>query len=558
MVFTLHRYIFKDLFKAFTLTTIILSFVMGLGVMLKPLRDFSIDPTHVPEMIFYTLPITMTMVIPIAALMATTLVYGRLAFENEITACRSSGIGLPTLIYPALILALMVGVITLLLNFQVNPDFISKFEGIFTKDAESIIYRNIEKKGNLGHMFPNTLIHADKVDAENHRLIGAVVIIKNKTKVKQIFSADTITIKMPQEGDQGNQIFLRLTNSCSIGDEIDVEQGGMCTFSTSLPSFFADDIKFKKLDELKRIRSDMSRFSEIRDHFDIIRKQLTAELFFEWCDQQLRSKVSLTLTASNQYRYILYANQCTKRLYKKIKLSEMANEDVSAIISPAPERSLYVNEYRPGENTPSNQYLAIPNPKKKHPVTAKLEFNANTTTPTATLKLENVERHSFTDSRRPRLGIHPIPNIVIPQNIIDKVNLIPFNNFINKKAGPLLEHDKPSQYLTVLSERLKKECLLLHSEITAELHSRLAFGICCVILTLMGAGLGIVFRSGHLLTAFGISIGPAAFCLITIFTGQHIAEVNTSNFNTGLIFLWSGIATVAIGNFVMYRKLTKL
>ncbi|MCF7958701.1 MAG: LptF/LptG family permease, partial [Phycisphaerae bacterium] len=113
MVFTLHRYIFKDLFKAFTLTTIILSFVMGLGVMLKPLRDFSIDPVHVPEMIFCTLPITMTMAIPIAALMATTLVYGRLAFENEITACRSSGIGLLTLIYPALMLALLVGMITL-------------------------------------------------------------------------------------------------------------------------------------------------------------------------------------------------------------------------------------------------------------------------------------------------------------------------------------------------------------------------------------------------------------------------------------------------------------
>ncbi len=89
MVFTLHRYIFRDLFKAFTLTTIILSFVMGLGVMLRPLREFSLDPARVPEMLFYTLPITMTMVIPIAALMATTLVYGRLAFENEITGAGS-------------------------------------------------------------------------------------------------------------------------------------------------------------------------------------------------------------------------------------------------------------------------------------------------------------------------------------------------------------------------------------------------------------------------------------------------------------------------------------
>ena len=113
MVFTLHRYIFRDLCKTFLLATAVLSLVLGLGVMLRPLRDFSVDPVNVLKLLAYTLPITLTMVIPISALLAATVNYGRLAVDNEITACRSSGISLTTLVYPALTLALLVGMATL-------------------------------------------------------------------------------------------------------------------------------------------------------------------------------------------------------------------------------------------------------------------------------------------------------------------------------------------------------------------------------------------------------------------------------------------------------------
>ena len=92
MVFTIQRYIFRDLFKIFFLAALVLCLVMGLGAMLRPLRQFSIDPTRVPELIICTLPITLTMVLPIAALLAATLVYGRLAVDNEITAGKISAI----------------------------------------------------------------------------------------------------------------------------------------------------------------------------------------------------------------------------------------------------------------------------------------------------------------------------------------------------------------------------------------------------------------------------------------------------------------------------------
>ena len=96
MVFTIHRYIFRDLLKTFFLAAVVLSVVLGLGMMLRPLREFGVDPARVPQLVLLTLPITLTMVIPVAALLSATLNYGRLAVDNEINACRSSGIGLLT------------------------------------------------------------------------------------------------------------------------------------------------------------------------------------------------------------------------------------------------------------------------------------------------------------------------------------------------------------------------------------------------------------------------------------------------------------------------------
>ena len=103
---------------------------------------------------------------------------------------------------------------------------------------------------------------------------------------------------------------------------------------------------------------------------------------------------------------------------------------------------------------------------------------------------------------------------------------------------------------------LQDRCKSLLVEIAAEKHARLAFGVSCLVLTVMGAALGIIYKSGHLLTAFGISFIPAAFCLITMFTGKHIAE-NSTSITGGLAFMWSGILLVAVLNLLLFRGLTR-
>jgi len=53
--------------------------------------------------------------LPVAALFATTMVYGRLAADNELTACRAAGISFFAIAWPALVLGFTVALSSLFL-----------------------------------------------------------------------------------------------------------------------------------------------------------------------------------------------------------------------------------------------------------------------------------------------------------------------------------------------------------------------------------------------------------------------------------------------------------
>ena len=147
MVFTIHRYIFREVFKVFILTVVALTLILSLGSVLRPVEEYGVGPRQVMHLMIYFLPVTLTFILPMSALFATSLVYGRLAGDNELNACRASGISLLTLIYPGAILSIIVAIASLLLSFHVMPAFFKRAESALKSDAKQILFRNIERTG---------------------------------------------------------------------------------------------------------------------------------------------------------------------------------------------------------------------------------------------------------------------------------------------------------------------------------------------------------------------------------------------------------------------------
>src|ERR1700742_401008 len=87
---TLFWYLLKDLLRIFAMTAGTLAGIMSFGALLRPLTQHGLDLGQVGQILSYFSPAMTTYSLPIAALFATTIVYGRVSADNELTACRAS------------------------------------------------------------------------------------------------------------------------------------------------------------------------------------------------------------------------------------------------------------------------------------------------------------------------------------------------------------------------------------------------------------------------------------------------------------------------------------
>jgi lipopolysaccharide export LptBFGC system permease protein LptF len=121
-------------------------------------------------------------------------------------------------------------------------------------------------------------------------------------------------------------------------------------------------------------------------------------------------------------------------------------------------------------------------------------------------------------------------------------------------AGRLaaIEARTPQSYLhgaTKSSDlaKLRRKLTALRNGIEAEIHGRASFAVSCLILVIVGCALGMIFKTGNFLNAFGLSVIPALICIALIVTGQHVSENDNSTLNLGLGLIWSGnVAVLAL------------
>ena len=280
MVFTLHRYVFRDLLRVFILATVGLTLILSLGGILRPVQEYGVGPRQVVHILLYFMPITLTFVLPMAALFASALTYGRFAVDNELDACRASGVSLLTLIYPGFVLALLVAIANLLLSFHVMPYFVHLAEKSLKADARQILFRNIQRKGYY-RLPPDGryLIYADYADPMNDTLFGIIVIQYEHERIKRIITSDATRVQFDPH-DKFNEVQLTVHNARQIGEAANDYWGqiGSLLLKKEFGSLLGDKIKFKKVEDIKRIRSDLMQFDPIAKLASTAYVQLATEM----------------------------------------------------------------------------------------------------------------------------------------------------------------------------------------------------------------------------------------------------------------------------------------
>jgi lipopolysaccharide export LptBFGC system permease protein LptF len=191
---TLFWYVFKDLLRVFAMASGALAGIMSFGGLLRPLTQQGLDATQVGKMLAYFSPAMLAYSLPIAALFAATVVYGRLSADNELTACRAGGVSLGPLLgmaFPAVIFGILVAGISLAFLCFIVPIYTLKVEKVVYSNLAKLIANRIERTHEI--RFGSANIYADSAELpppDPNRPNLQQVILRNVSIVQYERSSD--------------------------------------------------------------------------------------------------------------------------------------------------------------------------------------------------------------------------------------------------------------------------------------------------------------------------------------------------------------------------------
>ncbi|HJO21394.1 MAG TPA: LptF/LptG family permease [Candidatus Marinimicrobia bacterium] len=122
---TLNKYLMKQSFIPFILSVGVITTVLFLQFLIRAIDRFlgkGLDAFIIFEYLYLNLAWIIALSVPMSLLISSVMTYGRMSQKNEITALKSAGVNLFSIIKPALWFGSIVGFLLCLFNNFVLPD----------------------------------------------------------------------------------------------------------------------------------------------------------------------------------------------------------------------------------------------------------------------------------------------------------------------------------------------------------------------------------------------------------------------------------------------------
>jgi len=573
---TLYGYAMRELLRHFVLTVLALTalFTMG-GGLYNVVRYEGVSAADVIGFLPLLLPIVVTLTMPLAALFAATMVYGRLAADNELLACRAAGINVHWLLTPATLLAVFVALFTLVSGNYVIPDFMRRLDHVARANVRDLAFQQLRLNGLLRY--------GDRyfVTAEEALGVPAAKLAERDFPTGPGYSY--IYVRAPtflQLDEAGRAVrftaaewglvqFDTTRNTVQVsfwaGRARDFEVGrrvvqidGQKIGSVEAPIEFPNKPSWQDLRTLVRWRNEPWRSDKLARNLEQFRFELLRRRFYEDTVQRLNRGETIVLLDDEGRRHELSATRAA--------LGERGNpvlaEAQVAVFTGAPRA-----------------------PSDRGDATARGVPRARYAAPRAELLTRPLRggRASMTELRLQRVGQQrvqeypPGPAASEPDSAAGSRSAIPPAPVMRESASISLDGLQIPEHILAEAERWSPESLLdpgielplpgpladrragmwaaaaeFRRKVTALIHFRIGYSLSPLVTVVLGAALGVIFRGARALAAFGLACVPFGTVTVLMIMGRNLAQ-NTGTEPAGVAVIWGGLIALLVANLAVIR-----
>jgi lipopolysaccharide export system permease protein len=187
MMRTLPRHILLELSKMFVVLLLAIIPLMIIQGLVRNGMEFSLPPKQILLLIPYVLPDALRFAVPVTMLLAATSVYSRMAGTNEVVAVKSMGIPPTAIVWPAIVLAFLLSLVTTWLNDVAVSWGRNGAERVIVEGVEDIAYGMLRTQGGYSSSKFDVMVKR----VEGHVLIGTTLSMKRRDAQPITITADT-------------------------------------------------------------------------------------------------------------------------------------------------------------------------------------------------------------------------------------------------------------------------------------------------------------------------------------------------------------------------------
>jgi lipopolysaccharide export LptBFGC system permease protein LptF len=544
--------LWRELARLLVLTCAVVVVVTSFAVAVKPLADGRLGTLEMLRFMLYASVPMLQYALPFAAGFAATLVYHRMAQDNELSAAYAGGISHKRLLIPAGLLGIVLSAGLFVLADQAMPRFLRKMSELIASDVMKLM-QNAFARGDsvaLGKQvfFAEDLeeINVDPSSGASRRFVlkGLVAVQLDKdanvtgevaSRFAQVFLFPTRASADDDPSDPSTNktgstiVVMKLQDSVIDKGNIRVPELAESTLTYRVADSFADNPKFHTWSELSEIAATPERMNWIEND----RRKLASGIAERWCIERLRTDLASDRKA-----------QLTDPVGRPVIIHS------SSIVPASGDRGFELTP--PGKGLPIEIDVTTEDgrPRSYRAARAYLSLPNTPDAKASALKIELEE-----------LSVGDESGVVADYTIKGLIPAgDPLPELLNSSITELSAHarklaaDPSATRLGENAAGLERAVDALRREITSKQQERIAASLACFVMILCGSVMAMRLKDSMPLNVYLWSFLPALGALFTIAGGQSLTHTYG---HTGLWMLYGGVGLLALLTLWEYTRLAK-